>query len=66
MFQETKTLKQFLIFSQKEAFLIFQEIEPFQAQKMNKFLTFWEIETSYISGGNSQSLEIKKKLYFFL
>ena len=56
-------LKKFLIFSQKEAFLIFQEMEPFKLSSIKVFLIFQEKESvlkiSYVSGENFQSSKIK-------
>ena len=58
MFQEMKlcSSKRFFIFSQKKAFLIFQETET-----PKKFFIFLETELSYISGSNLPSWKSKKK-----
>ena len=76
MFQEMETPKKFLIFSQKNPFLIFKEmgnnkkiLKSGKSEKQNTlktFLIFREMKLSYISGGNFQSLKIKTFLYTFL
>ena len=65
----SSNIKKMLIFSQKNVFLIFPEMEPciFQPQAMKikkstcrKFLMFQETELSYIPGKGS----LKNFLYF--
>ena len=46
--RETKTLKKYLIFSQKKAFIIFHETET-----PKKFFIFQETELSYVSGNRN-------------
>ena len=48
-------IKKFLIFSQKNAFLIFREMET-----LKKFFIFEETELSYISGNKFQAQKMKK------
>ena len=54
IFQETKTIKKLLTFSQKKAFLIFWKTE-----NPKKLFISQETDFSYISGGTSKALKTK-------